>query len=288
MNGRSRLDRYQNLRSGLSNDSMQNKDMDKTLDSNYNNQANNDYLRFNGGRTAADYRNTKNDYDAILKEHEDFLKSLDMDFANNSFSNDNYQNNNSRYNQNGYSPTNPQYPNNNGSFDGYNYQNNGYNPNPYYTNPYQQPNNQMNNGPYVNNNQFGYNPNGYQMQNNGYNMNYGPNNQTPYQNGFNQPYNNYNNLYNNQPNPNVQFNQSSIVAPLDNNKQFDNSSFKQDNLAETERQHEEVKQEIIVDKQPVENVVETQVEQIVETEAKPQAQDIDNQEKLTETERQQE
>ena len=288
MNGRSRLDRYQNLRSGLSNDSMQNKDMDKTLDSNYSNQANNDYLRFNGGRTTTDYRNTKNDYDAILKEHEDFLKSLDMDFANNSFSNDNYQNNNSRYNQNGYSPTNPQYPNNNGSFDGYNYQNNGYNPNPYYTNPYQQPNNQMNNGPYVNNNQFGYNPNGYQMQNNGYNMNYGPNNQTPYQNGFNQPYNNYNNLYNNQPNPNVQFNQSSVVAPLDNNKQFDNSSFKQDNLAETERQHEEVKQEIIVDKQPVENVVETQVEQIVETEAKPQAQDIDNQEKLTETERQQE
>ena len=288
MNGRSRLDRYQNLRSGLSNDSMQNKDMDKTLDSNYNNQANNDYLRFNGGRTAADYRNTKNDYDAILKEHEDFLKSLDMDFANNSFSNDNYQNNNSRYNQNGYSPTNPQYPNNNGSFDGYNYQNNGYNPNPYYTNPYQQPNNQMNNGPYVNNNQFGYNPNGYQMQNNGYNMNYGPNNQTPYQNGFNQPYNNYNNLYNNQPNPNVQFNQSSVVAPLDNNKQFDNSSFKQDNLAETERQHEEVKQEIIVDKQPVENVVETQVEQIVETEAKSQSQDIDKQDNSTETERQHE
>ena len=288
MNGRSRLDRYQNLRSGLSNDSMQNKDMDKTLDSNYSNQANNDYLRFNGGRTTTDYRNTKNDYDAILKEHEDFLKSLDMDFANNSFSNDNYQNNNSRYNQNGYSPTNPQYPNNNGSFDGYNYQNNGYNPNPYYTNPYQQPNNQMNNGPYVNNNQFGYNPNGYQMQNNGYNMNYGPNNQTPYQNGFNQPYNNYNNLYNNQPNPNVQFNQSSIVAPLDNNKQFDNSSFKQDNLAETERQHEEVKQEIIVDKQPVENVVETQVEQIVETETKPQAQDINKQDKSTETERQQE
>ena len=279
MNGRSRLDRYQNLRSGLSNDSMQNKDMDKTLDSNYSNQANNDYLRFNGGRTTTDYRNTKNDYDAILKEHEDFLKSLDMDFANNSFSNDNYQNNNSRYNQNGYSPTNPQYPNNNGSFDGYNYQNNGYNPNPYYTNPYQQPNNQMNNGPYVNNNQFGYNPNGYQMQNNGYNMNYGPNNQTPYQNGFNQPYNNYNNLYNNQPNPNVQFNQSSIVAPLDNNKQFDNSSFKQDNSAETERQHEEVKQEIIVDKQPVENVVETQVEQIVETETKPQAQDINKQDK---------
>ena len=287
MNGRSRLDRYQNLRSGLSNDSMQNKDMDKTLDSNYSNQANNDYLRFNGGRTTTDYRNTKNDYDAILKEHEDFLKSLDMDFANNSFSNDNYQNNNSRYNQNGYSPTNPQYPNNNGSFDGYNYQNNGYNPNPYYTNPYQQPNNQMNNGPYVNNNQFGYNPNGYQMQNNGYNMNYGPNNQTPYQNGFNQPYNNYNNLYNNQPNPNVQFNQSSIVAPLDNNKQFDNSSFKQDNSAETERQHEEVKQEIIVDEQPVENVVETQVEQIVETEAKSQSQDIDNQEKSTEPERQQ-
>ena len=268
MNGRSRLDRYQNLRSGLSNDSMQNKDMDKTLDSNYSNQANNDYLRFNGGRTTTDYRNTKNDYDAILKEHEDFLKSLDMDFANNSFSNDNYQNNNSRYNPNGYSPTNPQYPNNNGSFDGYNYQNNGYNPNPYYTNPYQQPNNQMNNGPYVNNNQFGYNPNGYQMQNNGYNMNYGPNNQTPYQNGFNQPYNNYNNLYNNQPNPNVQFNQSSIVAPLDNNKQFDNSSFKQDNSAETERQHEEVKQEITVDEQPVENVVETQVAQIVETETK--------------------
>ena len=287
MNGRSRLDRYQNLRSGLSNDSMQNKDMDKTLDSNYSNQANNDYLRFNGGRTTTDYRNTKNDYDAILKEHEDFLKSLDMDFANNSFSNDNYQNNNSRYNQNSYSPTNPQYPNNNGSFDGYNYQNNGYNPNPYYTNPYQQPNNQMNNGPYVNNNQFGYNPNGYQMQNNGYNMNYGPNNQTPYQNGFNQPYNNYNNLYNNQPNPNVQFNQSSIVAPLDNNKQFDNSSFKQDNSAETERQHEEVKQEIIVDEQPVENVVETQVEQIVETEAKSQSQDIDNQEKSTEPERQQ-
>ena len=286
MNGRSRLDRYQNLRSGLSNDSMQNKDMDKTLDSNYSNQANNDYLRFNGGRTTTDYRNTKNDYDAILKEHEDFLKSLDMDFANNSFSNDNYQNNNSRYNQNGYSPTNPQYPNNNGSFDGYNYQNNGYNPNPYYTNPYQQPNNQMNNGPYVNNNQFGYNPNGYQMQNNGYNMNYGPNNQTPYQNGFNQPYNNYNNLYNNQPNPNVQFNQSSVVAPLDNNKQFDNSSFKQDNLAETERQHEEVKQEIIVDKQPVENVVETQVEQIVETETKPQAQDIDKQVNSTETEKQ--
>ena len=286
MNGRSRLDRYQNLRSGLSNDSMQNKDMDKTLDSNYSNQANNDYLRFNGGRTTTDYRNTKNDYDAILKEHEDFLKSLDMDFANNSFSNDNYQNNNSRYNQNGYSPTNPQYPNNNGSFDGYNYQNNGYNPNPYYTNPYQQPNNQMNNGPYVNNNQFGYNPNGYQMQNNGYNMNYGPNNQTPYQNGFNQPYNNYNNLYNNQPNPNVQFNQSSVVAPLDNNKQFDNSSFKQDNLAETERQHEEVKQEIIVDKQPVENVVETQVEQIAETETKPQAQDIDKQVNSTETEKQ--
>ena len=279
MNGRSRLDRYQNLRSGLSNDSMQNKDMDKTLDSNYSNQANNDYLRFNGGRTTTDYRNTKNDYDAILKEHEDFLKSLDMDFANNSFSNDNYQNNNSRYNQNGYSQTNPQYPNNNGSFDGYNYQNNGYNPNPYYTNPYQQPNNQMNNGPYVNNNQFGYNPNGYQMQNNGYNMNYGPNNQTPYQNGFNQPYNNYNNLYNNQPNPNVQFNQSSIVAPLDNNKQFDNSSFKQDNSIETERQHEEVKQEIIVDEQPVENVVETQVEQIVETETKSQSQDVDNQEK---------
>ena len=288
MNGRSRLDRYQNLRSGLSNDSMQNKDMDKTLDSNYSNQANNDYLRFNGGRTTTDYRNTKNDYDAILKEHEDFLKSLDMDFANNSFSNDNYQTNNSRYNQNGYSQTNPQYPNNNGSFDGYNYQNNGYNPNPYYTNPYQQPNNQMNNGPYVNNNQFGYNPNGYQMQNNGYNMNYGPNNQTPYQNGFNQPYNNYNNLYNNQPNPNVQFNQSSIVAPLDNNKQFDNSSFKQDNSAETERQHEEVKQEIIVDEQPVENVVETQVEQIVETETKPQAQDINKQDKSTETERQQE
>ena len=286
MNGRSRLDRYQNLRSGLSNDSMQNKDMDKTLDSNYSNQANNDYLRFNGGRTTTDYRNTKNDYDAILKEHEDFLKSLDMDFANNSFSNDNYQNNNSRYNQNGYSPTNPQYPNNNGSFDGYNYQNNGYNPNPYYTNPYQQPNNQMNNGPYVNNNQFGYNPNGYQMQNNGYNMNYGPNNQTPYQNGFNQPYNNYNNLYNNQPNPNVQFNQSSVVAPLDNNKQFDNSSFKQDNLAETERQHEEVKQEIIVDKQPVENVVETQTEQSVETETKLQAQDIDKQDNSTETEKQ--
>ena len=279
MNGRSRLDRYQNLRSGLSNDSMQNKDMDKTLDSNYSNQANNDYLRFNGGRTTTDYRNTKNDYDAILKEHEDFLKSLDMDFANNSFSNDNYQNNNSRYNPNGYSPTNPQYPNNNGSFDGYNYQNNGYNPNPYYTNPYQQPNNQMNNGPYVNNNQFGYNPNGYQMQNNGYNMNYGPNNQTPYQNGFNQPYNNYNNLYNNQPNPNVQFNQSSIVAPLDNNKQFDNSSFKQDNSAETERQHEEVKQEIIEEKQPIENVVETQAEQIVETETKSQSQDVDNQEK---------
>ena len=288
MNGRSRLDRYQNLRSGLSNDSMQNKDMDKTLDSNYSNQANNDYLRFNGGRTTTDYRNTKNDYDAILKEHEDFLKSLDMDFANNSFSNDNYQNNNSRYNQNGYSPTNPQYPNNNGSFDGYNYQNNGYNPNPYYTNPYQQPNNQMNNGPYVNNNQFGYNPNGYQMQNNGYNMNYGPNNQTPYQNGFNQPYNNYNNLYNNQPNPNVQFNQSSIVAPLDNNKQFDNSSFKQDNSTETERQHEEVKQEIIEEKQPVENVVETQVAQTVETEAKSQAQDIDKQDKSTETEKQQE
>ena len=280
MNGRSRLDRYQNLRSGLSNDSMQNKDMDKTLDSNYSNQANNDYLRFNGGRTTTDYRNTKNDYDAILKEHEDFLKSLDMDFANNSFSNDNYQNNNSRYNQNGYSQTNPQYPNNNnGSFDGYNYQNNGYNPNPYYTNPYQQPNNQMNNGPYVNNNQFGYNPNGYQMQNNGYNMNYGPNNQTPYQNGFNQPYNNYNNLYNNQPNPNVQFNQSSIVAPLDNNKQFDNSSFKQDNSTETEKQHEEVKQEITFDKQPVENVVETQIEQTVETETKSQSQDVDNQEK---------
>ena len=288
MNGRSRLDRYQNLRSGLSNDSMQNKDMDKTLDSNYSNQANNDYLRFNGGRTTTDYRNTKNDYDAILKEHEDFLKSLDMDFANNSFSNDNYQNNNSRYNQNGYSPTNPQYPNNNGSFDGYNYQNNGYNPNPYYTNPYQQPNNQMNNGPYVNNNQFGYNPNGYQMQNNGYNMNYGPNNQTPYQNGFNQPYNNYNNLYNNQPNPNVQFNQSSVVAPLDNNKQFDNSSFKQDNSAETERQHEEVKQEIVEEKQPIENVVETQAEQIVETETKPQAQDIDKQDNSTETERQHE
>ena len=288
MNGRSRLDRYQNLRSGLSNDSMQNKDMDKTLDSNYSNQANNDYLRFNGGRTTTDYRNTKNDYDAILKEHEDFLKSLDMDFANNSFSNDNYQNNNSRYNPNGYSQTNPQYPNNNGSFDGYNYQNNGYNPNPYYTNPYQQPNNQMNNGPYVNNNQFGYNPNGYQMQNNGYNMNYGPNNQTPYQNGFNQPYNNYNNLYNNQPNPNVQFNQSSVVAPLDNNKQFDNSSFKQDNSAETERQHEEVKQEIVEEKQPIENVVETQAEQIVETETKPQAQDIDKQDKSTETERQQE
>ena len=288
MNGRSRLDRYQNLRSGLSNDSMQNKDMDKTLDSNYSNQANNDYLRFNGGRTTTDYRNTKNDYDAILKEHEDFLKSLDMDFANNSFSNDNYQNNNSRYNQNGYNQTNPQYPNNNGSFDGYNYQNNGYNPNPYYTNPYQQPNNQMNNGPYVNNNQFGYNPNGYQMQNNGYNMNYGPNNQTPYQNGFNQPYNNYNNLYNNQPNPNVQFNQSSVVAPLDNNKQFDNSSFKQDNSAETERQHEEVKQEIIVDKQPVEKVVETQVEQIVETETKSQAQDINKQDNSTETEKQHE
>ena len=288
MNGRSRLDRYQNLRSGLSNDSMQNKDMDKTLDSNYSNQANNDYLRFNGGRTTTDYRNTKNDYDAILKEHEDFLKSLDMDFANNSFSNDNYQNNNSRYNQNGYNQTNPQYPNNNGSFDGYNYQNNGYNPNPYYTNPYQQPNNQMNNGPYVNNNQFGYNPNGYQMQNNGYNMNYGPNNQTPYQNGFNQPYNNYNNLYNNQPNPNVQFNQSSIVTPLDNNKQFDNSSFKQDNSAETEKQHEEVKQEIIVDKQPVENVVETQAEQIVETETKSQSQDIDKQDNSTETEKQQE
>ena len=288
MNGRSRLDRYQNLRSGLSNDSMQNKDMDKTLDSNYSNQANNDYLRFNGGRTTTDYRNTKNDYDAILKEHEDFLKSLDMDFANNSFSNDNYQNNNSRYNQNGYNQTNPQYPNNNGSFDGYNYQNNGYNPNPYYTNPYQQPNNQMNNGPYVNNNQFGYNPNGYQMQNNGYNMNYGPNNQTPYQNGFNQPYNNYNNLYNNQPNPNVQFNQSSIVAPLDNNKQFDNSSFKQDNSAENERQHEEVKQEITFDEQPVENVVETQTEQIVETETKSQSQDIDKQDNSTETERQHE
>ena len=288
MNGRSRLDRYQNLRSGLSNDSMQNKDMDKTLDSNYSNQANNDYLRFNGGRTTTDYRNTKNDYDAILKEHEDFLKSLDMDFANNSFSNDNYQNNNSRYNQNGYSQTNPQYPNNNGSFDGYNYQNNGYNPNPYYTNPYQQPNNQMNNGPYVNNNQFGYNPNGYQMQNNGYNMNYGPNNQTPYQNGFNQPYNNYNNLYNNQPNPNVQFNQSSIVAPLDNNKQFDNSSFKQDNSTETEKQHEEVKQEIVEEKQPIENVVETQAEQIVETEAKSQAQDIDKQDNSTETEKQHE
>ncbi|MDD6640058.1 MAG: hypothetical protein PUE66_03560 [Erysipelotrichaceae bacterium] len=288
MNGRSRLDRYQNLRSGLSNDSMQNKDMDKTLDSNYSNQANNDYLRFNGGRTTTDYRNTKNDYDAILKEHEDFLKSLDMDFANNSFSNDNYQNNNSRYNPNGYSQTNPQYPNNNGSFDGYNYQNNGYNPNPYYTNPYQQPNNQMNNGPYVNNNQFGYNPNGYQMQNNGYNMNYGPNNQTPYQNGFNQPYNNYNNLYNNQPNPNVQFNQSSIVAPLDNNKQFDNSSFKQDNSTETEKQHEEVKQEIVEEKQPIENVVETQAEQIVETEAKSQAQDIDKQDNSTETEKQHE
>ena len=43
--------------------------------------------RYNGKLISYD-EFLKNDYDAILKEHEDFLKSLDMDFANNSFSND--------------------------------------------------------------------------------------------------------------------------------------------------------------------------------------------------------
>ncbi|MGN1398749.1 MAG: hypothetical protein ACI4WG_01960 [Erysipelotrichaceae bacterium] len=203
MNGRSRLDRYQNLRTGMSGDNTKSPDSNRILDSNYNTETttNNDYMRFNSGRNTTSYQNSKNDYDAILKEHEEFLRSLDMDFTGSSFTTNTYNSNANQFNQNGYANPNQPYPNNNGSFDNYNNQNNGYNANPYYTNPYQQTNNQYYNNPYSQNN-----PYGNQAMNNAYNSGFNPNNQQP-TNLNNQPQYSYNeavNFTNNPAQPNQQ------------------------------------------------------------------------------------
>ena len=88
MDGRSRLDRYQNIRSGMS-DNTNNSNFDNTMDMTRGNQFGNrvsanssSYGNFsrnaNGGYVKSA---VTTDYDAMLKEHEDFLKSLDQQFG---------------------------------------------------------------------------------------------------------------------------------------------------------------------------------------------------------------
>lgn len=107
MNGRSRLDRYQNLRSGMSEDKNRS---ENTMNGNYQN--NSEYRSPFGNdfsnNSSKLYQNS--DYDQLLKEHEDFLNSLDRQFGqiNNSFNIPN--NNNYSYNNNQYSDINYRQP----------------------------------------------------------------------------------------------------------------------------------------------------------------------------------
>ncbi|MDO4377597.1 MAG: hypothetical protein Q4C64_00420 [Erysipelotrichia bacterium] len=117
MNGRSRLDRYQNLRSGMSGD---NGRTENKRDGNY--QINNEsYSNFNSGysdNSSKSYPNS--DYDQLLREHEDFLSSLDKQFGqtNVSYNSNNFNqpsDNNRYYNSNYRQPDYSinYYPNNN-------------------------------------------------------------------------------------------------------------------------------------------------------------------------------
>lgn len=81
MNGRSRLDRYQNLRSSASNETSVD---EKTTASRGQTGSSGSYPSFRSGYSRQASRSRlyqTSEYDSLLKEHEDFLKSLDEQFG---------------------------------------------------------------------------------------------------------------------------------------------------------------------------------------------------------------
>ncbi len=90
MDGRSRLNRYQNLRNGLANESQDSNSTNTTNNGGYTyrSRSGNTYPSFNSAynrpsTTSSYVTNTiaETDYDKLLKEHEEFLKSLDEQFG---------------------------------------------------------------------------------------------------------------------------------------------------------------------------------------------------------------
>ncbi len=155
MNGRSRLDRYQNLRSGMSGD---NGRTENKRNGNY--QVNNEsYSNFNSGysdNSSKSYPNS--DYDQLLKEHEDFLSSLDKQFGQTNIS---------------YNPNNFNQPLDNNRYYNSNYRQPDYSVNyypdnnQYYSNDYHQYNNVQQPNMYANYNQVQNNiPNTLNQQEN--------------------------------------------------------------------------------------------------------------------------
>ncbi|MGB4627324.1 MAG: hypothetical protein WBI36_05915 [Erysipelotrichaceae bacterium] len=82
MNGRSRLERYQNLRSGKSNET--NVDEKTTVQKDQTGSRVGNYPNFRSGYSRQTSRSRlyqTSEYDSLLKEHEEFLKSLDEQFG---------------------------------------------------------------------------------------------------------------------------------------------------------------------------------------------------------------